>query len=147
MLKARGTIKVEPEKHRIVVETGSDILDYYGWFVSREYFIKLQKPLHDAHIPVAFHRYHKDVDWKKAEYYDGKEIEFKYDPYLVRGGYTKGFIMFYLKVYSEAIDKMKRELNIIDSEGFRGTHLTIGSSGKSGSKHMEHWPEMITIKN
>ena len=145
MLKAKGTIKVESKKSRIVVETGSDILDYYGWFVSREYWIKLQKPLHDAHITVAFHKYHKDVDWKKAEYYDGEEIEFEYDPYLVRGGYTKGFIMFYLKVYSVELDKMKKELNIVDSEGYRGLHLTIGNTLKSGSKPLLYWPEMITI--
>lgn len=146
MLKAKGTIKVESKKSRIVVETGSGILDFYSWLIQKEYWIKLQKPLHDAHITVAFKKYHHDVDWKKAEYYDGEEIEFEYDPYLVRGGYTKGFIMFYLKVYSEQIDKMKKELNIVDSEGFRGIHLTIGSSGKSGSRHVPYWPEMITIK-
>jgi hypothetical protein len=106
MLKAKGTIRVESKKSRIVVETGSGILDFYGWLISKKYWIKLQKPLHDAHITLASEKFHKDVDWKKAEYYDGEEIEFEYDPYLVRGGYTKGFIMFYLKVYSEAIDKM-----------------------------------------
>ena len=146
MLKAKGTIKVESKKSRIVVETGSGILDLYGWFVSREYWIKLQKPLHDAHITVAFKKYHKDVDWEKAEYYDGEEIEFEYDPYLVRGGYIKGFIMFYLKVYSEAIDKMKKELNIVDSEGYRGLHITVGSSGKGKSNHIIFWPKMIEIK-
>jgi hypothetical protein len=145
MLKAKGTIKVESRKSRIVVETGSDILDYYGWFLSREYWIKLQKPLHDAHITVCFHRYHKDVDWKKAEYYDGEEIEFEYDPYLIRGGYTKGFIMFYLKVYSEQIDKMKKELNIVDGDSYHGLHLTV-ANGKNGNVQ-PYWPEMITVKN
>lgn len=144
MLKAKGTIRVESSKSRIVVETGSDILDLYGWFVAREYWIKLQKPLHDAHITVANEKFHKDVDWKKAEYYDGEEIEFEYDPYLVRGGYTKGFIMFYLKVYSEAIDKMKKELNIIENDNWRGHHITI-ANGKGGVR--PYWPELITIKN
>jgi hypothetical protein len=145
MLKAKGTIRVDSSKSRIVVETGSDILDYYHFFIQREYWINLQKPLHDAHITVANEKFHKDVDWKKAEYYDGEEIEFEYDPYLVRGGYTKGFIMFYLKVYSEELDKMKKELNIVDSEGYRGLHLTV-ANGKNGNVQ-PYWPEMITVKN
>jgi hypothetical protein len=146
MLKARGTIKVESKKSRIVVETGSGILDFYEWFIRKKYWIRLQKPLHGAHISIALASKHKKVNWQRAEYYDGEEIEFEYDPYLIRGGYTKGFIMFYLKVYSETIDKLKKELNIVDSDGYRGLHLTIGQSGKGGSKPLLYWPELITIK-
>lgn len=147
LLKVKGTIKVESRKFRIVVETGSDFLDLYSWFVSRTYWIRLQKPLHGAHISIALASRHKNVNWQRAEYYDGEEIEFEYDFYFVRGGYTKGVIMFYLKVYSEQIDNMKREFNIVDSEGYRGLHLTIGQSCKSGSKPLLYWPELITIKN
>ena len=147
LLKARGTIRVDSSKSRIVVEMGSDILDYYHFFISKTYWIRLQKPLHGAHISIALASKHKKVNWQRAEYYDGEEIEFEYDPYLIRGGYTKGFIMFYLKVYSEAIDKIKKELNIVDSEGYRGLHLTIGNTLKSGSKPLLYWPELITIKN
>lgn len=147
MLKAKGTIKVESKESRIVVEMGSGIIDFYESLIRKEYWIQLQKPLHGAHISIALASKHKNVNWQRAEYYDGEEIEFEYDPYLVRGGYTKGFIMFYLKVYSEQIDKMKKELNIVDGEGFRGIHLTIGSSMKSGSKPVLYWPEMITVKN
>ena len=113
----------------------------------KTYWITLQKPLHNAHITVANEKFHKDVDWKKAEYYDGEEIDFEYDPHLIQGGYTKGFIMFYLKVYSEELDKMKKELNIVDSDGYRGLHLTIGNTLKSGSKPLLYWSELITIKN
>lgn len=142
MLKASGTIKVEREKSRIVVDVSPDIVDYYQWFIKKYYWIKLQKPLHEAHITLAKQSLHETVDWKKAIQYDKKQIDFEYDPYLIRGGYTKGFIMFYLKVYSEMLDKIKKELNIIDNDGYRGLHITIGN-GKGGVR--PYWPEMISI--
>lgn len=145
MLKAKGTIKVESKKSRIVVETGSGIIDFYESLILKEYWIQLQKPLHGAHITITNPTHHKNVNWQRAEYYDGGEIEFEYDPYLIQGGYTKGFIMFYLKVYSEELDKMKKELNIVDSDSYRGLHITV-ANGKFGNVH-PWWPELITIKN
>jgi hypothetical protein len=41
---------------------------------------------------------------------------------------------------------MKKDLNIMENDGYRGLHITIGSSGKSGTKHVLYWPKMITIK-
>ena len=58
--------------------------------------------------------------------------------------YTKGFIMFYLKVYSETIDNMKKDLNIMENDGYRGLHITI-ANGKHGNVY-PWWPKMITIK-
>jgi hypothetical protein len=54
--------------------------------------------------------------------------------------------MFYLKVYSEVLDNMKKDLNIVENDGYRGLHITIGQSGKSGSEHRPWWPEIIKIK-
>jgi hypothetical protein len=146
MINASGVIKVERDKQRIVVETSPDIIDYYHWHLSKKYWILLQRPLHKAHITITNPKFHKDVNWQRAVYYDGERVDFQYDPYMIRGGYTKGFIMFYLKVYSETIDNMKKDLNIMENDGYRGLHITIGSSGKSGTKHVLYWPKMITIK-
>ncbi len=146
MINASGVIKVERDKQRIVVETSPDIIDYYHWHLSKKYWIILQRPLHNAHITITNPKFHKDVNWQRAVYYDGERVDFQYDPYMIRGGYTKGFIMFYLKVYSETIDNMKKDLNIIEKDSYRGLHITIGSSGKSGTKHVLYWPKMITIK-
>jgi hypothetical protein len=41
---------------------------------------------------------------------------------------------------------MKKELNIVDGDSYRGIHLTIGNTLKSGSKPIPYWPELITIK-
>lgn len=146
MIGANGTIKVEKEKSRIVVDVSPDILDYYHFFIERHFWIKLQKPLHGSHVTIYNKKFHKDVDWQRAVYYDGEKVDFQYDPYVIQGGYTKGFIMFYLKVYSEELDKMKKELNIIENDNWRGHHITIGQSGKGGSQHRPYWPELITIK-
>jgi hypothetical protein len=147
MLKSKGIIRVEEQSSRIVVEILHDIIDYYAWFIKKKYWIRLQKPLHDAHITLVSPKIHKEIDWKKAKTYDKKQIEFEYDPNIVQGGYTKGFIMFYLKIYSEELDKLKEDIKVIEKDGYKGLHITIGSSGKSGSKHSLYWPEMITIKN
>jgi hypothetical protein len=77
-------------------------------------------------------------------YYDGERVDFQYDPYIIQGGYTKGFIMFYLKVYSEILDNMKKDLNIVENDGYRGLHLTL-ANGKHGNVH-PWWPETISIK-
>ena len=76
----------------------------------------------------------------------GKEYEFDYDVDMVRGGYTRGFIMFYLKVFSEGIDKLKKELNMVDDAAYKGLHLTIGSATKSGNKSQLYWPQMLEVK-
>lgn len=146
MINASGVIKVERDKQRIVVETSPDIINYYHWHIAKTYWIRLQRPLHNAHITISNKKHHKDVNWQRAEYYDGERVDFQYDPYVIQGGYTKGFIMFYLKVYSEVLDNMKKELNIVENASWKGHHLTIGQSGKSGSEHRHWWPEMITIK-
>jgi hypothetical protein len=146
MIQASGIIEVDEKRSRIVVNTSSDILDYYHWFIKRHFKIRLHYPLHDAHITITNPRFHKNVNWDIAKSHNGKKIVFHYDPYVVQGGYTKGFIMFYLKVHSEELDKFKREINIVESDSYRGLHITIGQSGKGGSVHRLWWPEMITIK-
>lgn len=146
MLGSTGQIKVDQKQSRIVVELPDDIIRYYSWFVSKEYWINLQSPKYRAHITIGNEKIHKKINWEKANQYNGKKIEFQYDHHLIRGGYTKGFIMFYLRVYSEELENMKKDLNIIDNDGFKGLHITLGHSGKSDSSHMLYWPKMIEIR-
>lgn len=147
MLKAQGILSVDSAKKRIAVELSDDFIKYYNWLITKEYWIKLQTPLHKGHITVAHHRYHDTVRWEQALWYDQEIVDFQYDPDIIQGGFTKGFIMFFIKIYSEQLDKLKSDLNIIDADGFRGLHCTIGSSGKSGAKHVPWWPTGISIKN
>jgi hypothetical protein len=143
-IKSHGIVRVSEKEGKIVVDMAPDILDYYGWLITHKYWIKLQKPLHDAHITVVSTKYHKNIDWKSVEKYHNQQVEFEYDPNMVQGGYTKGFIMFYLKVFSDAIDKIKDDAKVIENDNYKGLHLTLANS--KGSKPRLYWPEMIQIK-
>lgn len=144
LVKATGTLSVEPHKGRIVVNVSHDFVRYYHSFIEREYWISLGLPMHGSHITVANTAFHKNINWKKALNYHGKEVEFEYDVDMIRGGFTKGFIMFYMRVYSEFIDTLKDKLQIVENAKFKGTHITIGNS--KGTNLRMYWPDMITVK-
>ena len=143
MLKSKGTISVEPKKGRIVVDVSDDIISYYQWFIFRRYWIRMDKPLHGAHITVFSSKFHEKVDWGKAAHYHGMEVEFEYDEYIIEGGYIKGFLMYYLRVYSEEIDKIKNNLGIVEGGNWKGSHLTICNSKRNSV--FPDWPKMISL--
>ena len=143
MIPIRGVVRVDEDHEIMYVETSNDILEYYLWFIRREYWIDLGTPMRGAHVTIASKEWH-GVDWKIAKrLYDGKMVDMEYSPDIVRGGYTKGFIMFYLKVRSQDIEDIKKELGIIDGERYRGLHLTVANSKNRPVK--EYWPKMIEI--
>lgn len=141
MIKSGGIIKVEFGK-RVALELDDDFIKYYNWFITRKYWIKIPTPLHMAHISICNDKIKHQCDWSRAVEYDNQFIQFEYDPHLIEGGFTKGFIMFYLKVQSPQIDLIKKDINIIESETYRGLHITV-ATGKSLIKSW--WPEMIKI--
>lgn len=144
MLKAIGTLSVEPHKGRIVLNVDDDFVRLYYWFIRKHYWIRMNTPFHGAHITVYNTKFHKAVNWQKAMWYDKKKIEFEYSEYLVEGGYRKGFLMYYVKVFSEELDQIKKKLGIQDGEYYRGLHLTIANS-KNDSVFPD-WPDMIELR-
>lgn len=144
MLNASGTLSVEPHKGRIVLNVSEDFVRLYYWFISREYWIKFQTPLHGAHITIFSQKHHARVNWRKALAHHGKQVEFEYDPCIVEGGFTKGFIMYYIRIFSSELDEIKDRLKIEDGKNFRGLHVTIGN-GKNNNIHPD-WPKMIEIR-
>lgn len=146
MLQAIGTLSVEPHNGRIVLNVSNDFVQYYSSFLVKRYWILMNTPLHGSHITVYNEKLHKTVNWKKALQYHKKRIEFEYDENMVEGGFHKGFIMFYMKIFSHELETIKQSLNIEDGERYRGLHLTISSAGKSGAKIVNWWPDTITLK-
>jgi hypothetical protein len=144
MLTAKGIISVEPHKGRIVLDVSPDFVKLYYWFISKHYWIRMGTPMHGSHVTIFNQKHHAKVNWQKAMWYDKKEVDFDYDPYIIEGGYRKGFLMYYIKVMSEELDRMKKKLGIIDGENYRGLHLTI-ANGKNGSVFPD-WPKMIEVK-
>jgi len=141
--RRHATGKVSVKGHRIVVDVSDDFVKYYNHFITKQYWIKLHLPMHGAHITIANDKLYSGVDWKKAKEYHGMVIDFEYDVDMIRGGRTKGFIMFYMKVFSTEIEQIKKDLGVIDNDRFKGLHLTISNS-KAGVR--PYWPEMITLK-
>jgi hypothetical protein len=145
MLSVTGIISVEKEEERIVLNLSDDFIDYYNWFITKKYWVKFQTPMHGAHITIANKIFQHAVDWEAADFYHGKEVSFEYDSYIIEGGYTKGYIMYYIKIFSPDIDFMKYDLGIEDKDDYRGLHITLANQKKGKPKLI--WPEMITIKN
>jgi hypothetical protein len=144
MRSGLGKLKVNMNPQRIVVELDSDFIRYYLWFIKREYWIDLHTPLYGAHITITNPKLHSNVNYNLAKKkYDGKVVSFKYDVNPVRGGLTKGFVMFYLRVFSDQIESIKNDLNVVEHDGYKGMHITLGTN-KNGDRLW--WPELITIK-
>ncbi len=143
MLSALGQIQVDIPSSRVVVNVSQDFVRYYNWFIKKKYWISLHSPMHRAHITLANSKLHRGVDYRLAStLYHGKAVRFDYDPDLVRGGQTKGFVMFYARVFSPDLSRIKKELGVVEHEQYKGLHITIGN-GKQGV--MPYWPEMIKI--
>jgi hypothetical protein len=144
MKSALGKIKVDVDKRRIAVELNEDFIRYYLWFIKKAYWVDLHTPMYGAHITIANFKLHSNVDYNKAKkLYDGKIVAFEYDVNPVRGGLTKGFLMFYLHVFSKQIEAIKDDLKIVERANYKGMHITLGTN-KNGDR--PYWPQMITIK-
>lgn len=145
MLKAKGRIVVQPKKGRIVLDLSPDFVKLYYWFITKHYWVRMGTPLHGAHITIYSSKHHNKVNWNAARSYHGFDVEFQYDPYLVEGGYRKGFIMYYLKVVSAEIEIMKFKLGIEDGPNYKGLHATIATS--KGGNIFPDWPKTIELTN
>lgn len=148
LVKAEGKIFVERNNTnggKVVVNVSDDFSRYYNWFITRKHWISLGTPMFKPHITVANSKFHDNIDWKKAFKLKNKLIEFEYDVDMIQGGYHKGFIMFYIKVYSKELDDIKSDLGIIEGPNYKGLHITIANS--KGTNMQPWWPKMIEILN
>ena len=147
MLQSEGIISVSVKHRRIVLDLNNDFIHYYKWLIQKEFWWMVDSPLHGSHITIASERHNSSVNWGWAyKQYHRKVIQFSYDENIIIGGWTKGFKMFYVKVFSSDIDKIKNDIGVRDSEHYLGLHCTLGSIGKSGNMLRPYWPQGITIK-
>ena len=105
MLEAQGIFRIDKPNGRIFLDVHYDFINYYNWFVTKEYWSKFHIPRHGSHITIGNTMFHDNMDWVKAKkIYDRRLIKFQYNPYIYIGGGSKGFTNFDIKVYSEEID-------------------------------------------
>lgn len=143
MLTTHGTLSVQPHNGRIVVNVSNDFVRYYNWFITKKYWIKFAQPMYGAHVTVANKKFHSNVDWNAAKSFDGKRVVFQYDECVIRGGQTKGYDVFYVKVHSTELEDFKKQWGVVEKANYKGLHLTIANSKGALPKY---WPEMIEIK-
>lgn len=157
-VKGKGVIKLK--KERLFVQVDRDILEYYKWFLSREYFIKFNSPKHGGHINIINSLYHRNINWFYLKKYNNLKIGFEYSVNIRAGGFTKDFINFFLAVRSPELLKIKKK-NVISDKNIQpkfinkdytssfalkkygSFHLTIANT--KGLSDNNFFPDMIKI--
>jgi len=124
-LKAKGKFRVTKDSIRIVTDT--DFCRYYRWLFNKAHYntIKNQVPMHGAHINIASPKIHK-VDCSKYLYLNNKDVYFEYSVEGNYGGFKKGFLNFWLDIWSKECEDIAYDLGIVKKEkGFELFHISI----------------------
>jgi hypothetical protein len=143
-IKSAGKLKIDQKNGRICVDLNFDFANYYLWFICREFKILPSTPRFGAHITVALEKIHGQLPYTLARTWAGKYIDFEYNPDIIVGGGKKGHTNFWIKVRSEKIKKLKKDLNIKDKADYLGLHCTIANTKSAGNIPWQ--PKMIEIR-
>lgn len=143
MLRVKGKIRVDKKKGRVVVDFDYDFILYYNWFISKEYWVKLNPPTWGAHITIGNVIFHDNINWKRALRYNNMPIEVEYDEYVIKGGQLKNFDNYFVRAYSTQIENIKRDINVVEHETYKGMHITIGNTKNTLG---QYWPQMVEFR-
>ena len=126
MLKAKGKLLVTADSVKVVLD--NDFIKYYKWLFDRAHWhtIPTQYPKYGAHIGILNPNIHKNVDTAVLMPLNGKDIWFQYNVSGNFGGFTKGFLNFWLDVSSPELEDMARTLGVLKlHKDFSYFHITI----------------------
>lgn len=143
MIEAQGKLIVDQRNRKVVVEVCREFGRYYTWFITKEFWMNIHPPAWGWHITLTNPKLSHTVNWKKAVKLNNYPITFKFDEYMRMGGQSKGFTNFYFKVHSKEIEDIKQHIGVVESDDYRGMHITIGNT-KNGTS--PYWPQMIELK-
>lgn len=124
--------KISVAKTRISCDLNNDFCRYYKYLIEKSFpnlvgglFI----PRHGCHITVARSELHV-IDLGIAKWFDGEVIPLEYDPSSVYiGGYKKGFIGFYLPIFSNRLEKIRKTVSRIKRGQREGSfHISLCST-------------------
>jgi hypothetical protein len=118
----KGTGRIEINKGVRIV-TNIDVCKYYQWLISRHFenSIKTQLPKYKAHITLVNQDIHGVYDYSDVLSYDGKEVEFSYNPTEI----YHSPVNFWLPAKCEIEHEIKWLLAVDKDPKDWGTHLTI----------------------
>ena len=127
-IKVKGTIDVRDGNVRIL--TSLDLIKYYHTLINfYEYnTVKLQLPMHGAHVTLLSTALHKGAKHWKAIPFNKKEVEFEYYP-------EKAYISarnYWLPVTSKFADWLMDEMEVDNGPNWWGLHLTIANKKFNG---------------
>lgn len=123
-----GSIVVHSEGCRFV--TSHDVVNYYNWFLQKEYGYVLHTPRYNAHVSIIFDKFH---DWTNKHIRDVK----RYTKQLKRvrcnlyigqarfgGGSKSGKLNFIIPCWSREFDNIRKIARCED----KNYHMTVASN-------------------
>lgn len=135
LFKSKGKIKFDPKAIRdpsskmfkpnwvIVTLEENDIVEYYSWFLEKEYGIRLQRPAFGPHISLIRGEPINEDLWKIGKgKWDGHEVEFQYiSPPRTNGKH------WWLRIFDETeLERIRTDIGY-DKKGMWVLHLTVGT--------------------
>jgi hypothetical protein len=122
-------------KTTALVLLNDDLTKFYAWMIERRYGIRLNQPLRGSHVSFINDRmnnaYQKDRYQEIREMYEGKEVNFFYDPDVRTNAEH-----WWLKVTSNDLLHLRDKIGI--GRPYFGLHLTIGTVPKTETARYEH---------
>lgn len=142
MLKVTGTIRVQPDKGRVVLQLSPDFTKYYIWHIQRYFKIRVSEPLHGGHVSLALPKFDKKVDWKTAKAYENVKVDIHYYPDIRVGGKTKNtFRNFIIDFESDDLKAICWDINAERTTN----HFHITLANNKGMGYRDWWWEMIEL--
>lgn len=135
-----GTLFYSKETKALRLMVPYDLIKFYQSLIDKEYKVFTDCPAHGGHISIVLPKLHVANDaaiWRIIREYKNRPIAFKYDPDIKVGGYTKGFLNFWVDVKSEDLTYIAKQLNVDETQ----FHLTICNTKKGGSPYIWETPK------
>lgn len=120
-IKSYGTLQVRDDAIRLMVSM--DFIKYYKQFVDKQFRIFSDYPAHGGHVTVAQIKINKSFGFKSYKHLSGQIVNFEYNPDIIVGGQSKGFMNFWMKVRSDELDKLMKYLGIVQN-----LHVTVSNT-------------------
>jgi len=138
-LKLNGTIMQDGSNLRIIYS--NDLINYYLWHIENYYQFSINTPAHGSHTTIVSSKLHPSISKDALKKYHGKKITIFYDPHIRMGGQTKNFRNFYIKIYSDELNSIAKEIGVLPAK--IGWHITIANT-KSGIRPF--FKKLISLK-
>lgn len=145
MIRVKGKLDFSPEdrtkKHKnqsswkrtAMILTKCDIDKYYAWFLKSRFNLELNKNLRGSHITIISDRMDQKVFDEGAKIFQGKEIEFFYDPKDINSSGKH----WWINIHCPDAENIREALGLKRIPYF-GFHLTIGHANEKNAYHSEY---------